>query len=355
MGLQKERDQVPGFGAQGVRGPSSNTSCPLLPVPLSNTKNFSEAIVKRKKSLMIWFYAILLCACAGADPVRNPLPPDRIAGMNELTKGNDRYQKGCYPQALAHFFKAHEIFAAGDHISAVAMSLNNIGNVYRATGDLNSALLFYEEAFISYMDLKNQQGALLSLSNKAAALIDAGRFSEADSVFARAEKISAAGSKPFGPLLRNRGVLLLKKEDYPGAQSLLDIALKNTDPLNLPEYGAVTFALGTLMAKTDRADEAVRYFKAALSADQSAAYYKGMADDLTAIGSVYLGRGHAEEAVGFYKRAVKIYALIQNKPKVDATRKLLTEASQKAGMSIALTEFFVEKWTRGEVLETPCR
>jgi tetratricopeptide (TPR) repeat protein len=103
--------------------------------------------MNRKINIAICFYALLLCACATADTAKNLLPPDTIAGMNELNKGNHYYQKGCYPQAFEHFFKAHERLVASDHMAGVAMSLNNIGNVYRATGDLNSALLFYEEAF----------------------------------------------------------------------------------------------------------------------------------------------------------------------------------------------------------------
>ncbi|MDF1594142.1 MAG: tetratricopeptide repeat protein [Desulfobacterales bacterium] len=311
--------------------------------------------MKGKTSLMIWFLALLLCACAGGNTLKNSLPPDSTAGANELIKGNDRYQRGCYPQALAHFFKAHERFTASDHMAGSAMIMNNIGNVYRAVSDLNSALLFYEEAYIAYMDLKNQDGALQSLTNKAAALIDVNRFEEAANEIARAEKIAAGNPKLFGPLLRNQGVLLLKKGDYPRAQSLLDAALKNTDPLNLPETAAVNFALGTLMVKTDRPGEAIHHFKAALSADRSSSYYMGTADDLAAIGSVHLSRGYAELAVGYFKRAVKIYALLRNQPKVDATRNLLVEASQKAGMNIELTEFFVEKWSREEASERPCR
>lgn len=313
--------------------------------------------MKRHATLMIviGFFALQLSACAGGSTVKNPLPPDSIAGMNELTKGSDRYQKGCYPQALTHFFKAHERFTASDHTVGIAMSLNNIGNVYRALGDLKSALLFYEEAAISYVDLKNHEGALQSLSNKAAALIDADRFKEAEQELARAEKIVAGNRKPFGPLLRNRGVLLLKKGDYPSARNVLDAALKNTDPFNLPEVAAVNFAVGTLLVKTNRSDEAIRHFSAALSADRSSSYYLGIGDDLTAIGSVHLGRGNAKQAVGFFKRAVKIYALIGNKPKVEAVWNQLVEASQKAGMNIALTEFFVERWVRGESLEMPCR
>ncbi|MEW6671539.1 MAG: tetratricopeptide repeat protein [Thermodesulfobacteriota bacterium] len=311
--------------------------------------------MNHKILLIIGFSALFLCACTGAGIDRKPLPPDSIAGMNELGKGNDRYQKGCYPQALEHFLRAHERFAASDHIAGTAISFNNIGNVYRALGDPNSALLFFEEAYISFMDLKDHEGALQSLSNKAAALIDANRIADADREFARAQKIADAGRKPFGPLLRNRGMLLLKKGDYPGAQALLDNALKNTDPLDLTESAAVQFALGNLMQKTNRPDEALRHFEAALAADQAVSHYKGMADDLAAIGSVHLDRGNAEQAAGFFKRAVKIYALIRNKAKVEATRGQLAEAAQKAGMGMELTDFFVEKWSRGEASEKPCR
>jgi hypothetical protein len=59
--------------------------------------------------------------------------------------------------------------------------------------------------------------------------------------------------------------------------------------------------------------------------------------------------------VGYFKRAVKMYALIQNRPKLEAARNLLMQASQKAGMDMELTEFFVERWNRGESLETLCR
>jgi tetratricopeptide (TPR) repeat protein len=186
-------------------------------------------MMKRKKNLILCFFGMLLFACAGTGTVNNRLPPDAVAGMSELNKGSDRYQKGCHRQALEHFFKAHERFAAADHVAGVAMSLNNIGNVYRAVGDLKSTLLFYEEAAILYADLKNHEGALQSLSNKAAALIDANRFEDADHELARAEKIASGSSKSFGPLLRNRGVLLLKKGEYPSAHSLLDAALNNTD------------------------------------------------------------------------------------------------------------------------------
>ncbi len=314
----------------------------------------NESLMISKKIWIMCCLGLFLSACSAGGGARTPVSSDVAAGLTALNKGVELYQKGCSEQALELFLKAHERMTACDHVPGVAMSLNNIGNVYRRIGDPGSALLFYEEAAGLYAGLGNPVGAVQSLSNKAAALIDAGRFDEADRELFRAEKIMGAGN-PFGPLLRNRGVLLFKKEDYSASQAFLEAALKNTDSANLPELASVHVALGNLMIKTEQWDEAVHHFEAALAADQAASYYQGIADDLAAIGSVYHRKGDAPHAVGYFKRAVKIYALIRNQSKFDSVRTLMQEAARKAGLNLDLTEFFLEKWNKGDTLEKPCR
>lgn len=61
------------------------------------------------------------------------MPEHITAGMKEIARGIARYNKGCYKDSLEYFFGAHELFVASDQLSGVAMSLNNIGNVYRIT------------------------------------------------------------------------------------------------------------------------------------------------------------------------------------------------------------------------------
>lgn len=320
-----------------------------------NGMDLAETLMNRKTRLIIGFCALLLWACSSGGPTRDPIPPARLDGMNELNKGNARYQQGCYRQSLEYFFRAHELFTAADQLGGVAMSMNNIGNVYRAVGDLKSALLFYEEACRLYTGLHDRRGALQSLSNKAAALIDADKLDQAQKEIARAAEINGPERPPFAPLLKNRGLLQLKEGDDARAGQLLNEALKNTDPEDLSEFAAVNFALGSLLQATGRPDEAVRHFEAALSADRSASYYRGIADDLTALGSVCESRGDAQAAAGFFERAVKIYALIQDSAKVDATLDRLAAAARKAGIDPDITNFFVERWKRGEILEKPCR
>lgn len=80
------------------------------------------------------------------------------------------------------FFRAHELFVASDQLSGVAMSLNNMGNVHGARGDIVSALLFFYESLAIYSDIGDPLGRVQVLCNKATALIDTGRFEKYEKI-----------------------------------------------------------------------------------------------------------------------------------------------------------------------------
>lgn len=311
--------------------------------------------MKLKSVAALCFCAFTAFACAGLNPAEEQLHTDHAAAIKELQKGNSWYQRGCYRQSLESFFRAHELLAASDRFAEMATVMNNIGNVYRATGDPNSAILFFDEAFSFYMDRGDTSGALQALSNKAAALIDAGRLDDAEKLIIDAETLSADTTDHFAPLLRNKGVVSLKKGDYPSAENLFKLALKNTDPENHAEFASLNFAMGTLMVTTGRSSGAIGFFEAALAADRSAPYHKGIADDLAAIGAIYHDLGKHEKAVILFKRAVRIYALIQNEQKADETLSLLADVSEKAGTNPTVTEYFIKRWLDEETLEKSCR
>jgi len=100
------------------------------------------------------------------------------------------------------------------------MSLNNMGNVYRVTGDIDSTLLFFDESLAIYSDIDDPLGGVQVLCNKAAALIDGGRLETAETVLNTAEEIAEKNRISFGPLLSNRGILLIKKAQYKRAEAL---------------------------------------------------------------------------------------------------------------------------------------
>ncbi len=310
--------------------------------------------MKRLFTFPILFLAFFLFACAGGSTTKKTPEPSN-AGIKEITRGNTRYKKGCFKDSLRYFFKAHELFTASDQPSGVAMSLNNIGNVYRATGDIESAVLFFDEALYIYESIADKKGSIQVLSNKAAALIDSNMLEEAVKTLKNAEDIAEKNKIVFGPLQNIRSILFIKKKEYKLAEETLQKAIANADPENLSEYANINFALGNLMLETKRYKNAVDFFKAALEADRLSGFSKGIADDLAAIGSAYLLQEKNELAINFLKRSIKVYALNRNHKKVLEIMKQLEKASEKTDFSIDVTKHFVNRWLEGKTYQNPCK
>jgi tetratricopeptide (TPR) repeat protein len=309
--------------------------------------------MKRFDAFFITLFVLFCFACAGGNSAKK-IPEHITAASKEMTRGITRYNKGCYKASLEYFFRAHELFVASDQLSGVAMSLNNIGNVYRVTGDIDSAVLFFDESLAIYADIGNHLGGVQVLSNKAAALIDGNRLKKAEKVLNTAEETAKKNRILFGPLLSNRGILLIKKMEYKRAEELMQMALANTDPENLSEFAAANFGLGNLMFETKRYEKAIDFFKTALKADRLSGFNKSIADDLAAIGSACLRLGKNKLAVNFLKRSVEIYALIGNNEKVHNVMEKLEKVSEKTGIDLSITKHFVKRWLEGKAFESLC-
>ncbi|MFB3924893.1 MAG: tetratricopeptide repeat protein [Syntrophales bacterium] len=313
---------------------------------------FNKRSTSRAKILLLCACALLL-SCAG-DPARS-MPAHLTSGAEQIKKGNAFYQKGCYRTAQEHFYRAHDLYSASDQPGGVAMSLNNIGSVFRASGDAQSALLFFDEAVSIYTDIGDRAGLRQALSNKAAALIDKGDLDEAEALIEKASGIYPdENRKPFIPLLRNKGVLLTKQKKYWEAEEVLRRALVNSNPDNLPERATLHFALGNLMLETGRAKESIEHFQAALSADRISGFYRGMADDLSRLGQVCFQSGDYRAAAGYWKRSARIYYLVGLKKEAEQTMDQLRTAAQKAGVDTDVVEHFARRWEEGKKLENPC-
>jgi tetratricopeptide (TPR) repeat protein len=145
-----------------------------------------------KQSWLILAALMIFAAisCAGGNAAvkePDPLEPAR----KELHKGIAWYQKGCYHNALPHLLRAHEHFTAYDELPGIAMSLNNIGNVYGKLGDPESAILFFESSQSIYRDLDDIGGAVQALSNQSAVLITINKLDAAEATLEAAPKTIA--------------------------------------------------------------------------------------------------------------------------------------------------------------------
>jgi len=308
--------------------------------------------MKRCIIIIMLLFISMLSACAGNNVVKKS---DEITlGIKEIKKGTYLYKKGCYNRSLEHFLRAHELFVFSDDLSGVAMSMNNIGNVYRETGCISSATQFFDESYRMFLYINDIKGAVQALSNKTAALIECGGLEEASNVLSLAESLAKNNKKLSATLLKNRGILLIREKEFKSAEDILKKALDKVEPANFSEIAAINFALGNLMVETKRSKNAVEYFKKALSADQSSGFIKGIADDLAAIGTVYYNQDKYEPAVNFFNRSINIYALMGNEKKAHKIMEFLIKSSEKANINISITKNFVKRWLEGKSLENLC-
>ena len=309
-----------------------------------------------KRICLLWviIFCFFIVACGGGGK-KTRKPEHLVAGAKEIQKGIAWYQKGCYKRALGYFLRAHESFVLSDQLHGVAMSLNNIGNVYRHMDKIVDAILLFEESFDIYWDLKNKASAVQVLSNKAAALIDDNQLGKASAILSLAKEIAQKNALNDKPLLHNHAILLIKQKEFKQAEEILGRALETTDPTNLSAVATVNFAFGNLNLARGKYAEAVKYFKITLDADRSRGFYKGMADTLAALGTAFVGLGQSAQAADYYKRSIQIYALIENKKKVRQTMDAFEKAAKTANLDTRVTKYFVGKWSKGQAFQGPCQ
>ncbi len=309
--------------------------------------------MKTCRIIIILLSITILSACAGSNHAIKK-SDKTISGIKEIKKGTSLYKKGCYKRSLEHFLRAHELFVFSDDLRGVAISMNSMGNVYRATDCISSAIHFFDESCRIFLYIKDTEGAVRAFSNKSAALIEDDRLEEASNVLSLAESLAKNNKKLSATLLKNRGILLIRKKEFKSAEDTLKKACKKVETSNLLEKAAINFALGKLMFETKRSEDAVEYFKEALSADQSSGFSKGTADDLAAIGTVYYNQDKYELAANFFNRSIKIYALMKNEKKAHEIMELLIKSSEKANINISVTNNFVKRWLEGKSLKSLC-
>jgi tetratricopeptide (TPR) repeat protein len=300
---------------------------------------------------LVLFFVILAASCGGNKDV--VVPEHFSAGSVQTDKGMPFYERGCYERALDHFYRANELFTAIGDSRGMAMSANNIGVVYRAMDEAAAAIPFFEDALRMYRSLGDQEDVRQTLSNLAAAQVDTGDYGSAGKNIDEALKIQIR-RKPFAPAMTVKGILLAKQGDVKGAEAMFREALDHIDKRNPAGAAAANYAMGDLLLGTARYKEAVAYFERALESDRKAGFYKGIADDLTALGRCSAGLRDDGSAVNDWEQSVRIYALLGMEEKVRATMGMLEEAAKRSNRDIALTRALVDRWVKGDMTESLC-
>jgi tetratricopeptide (TPR) repeat protein len=300
---------------------------------------------------IVLVFVLVSASCGGTKEV---IVPEHInAGSVQTSKGMPFFERGCYARALEHFYRANELFTAIGDSRGMAMSMNNIGVVYRGMGEAAAAIPFFEDALRMYRSLGDQEDVRQTLSNLAAARVDTGNYAAAEKNIDEALKIQV-GRKPFAPAMTVKGILQARQGDVNGAEAMFKEALKNVDKKNPAGAAAANYAMGELLRGASRYQEAVPYLEKALENDRTAGFYSGIADDLTALGRCSAALRDDASAVNFWEQSVRIYALLGMGEKVRATMGMLEEAAKRSNRDISLTRALADRWLKGEMTESLC-
>ena len=308
--------------------------------------------MNRKKWVIGLFVAIVLVvgvAC-GHKPVQTQSRELKAATF-EIIEGNRWYMKGCYEKAFGHFANAYERYSISDNEDGVARSLNNLGSLYRAKKDWDSALLFFDEAARIYSRMGNYTDLTQTLSNKASVYIDRDMPAKAESALNDADKTARDHGVIYPPLLSNRAMLCITQKKMGDAKKLLATALMQTSSAKPFEYATILHAMGLCMEKDGDHAQALSYYTKALEIDRNEQFVRSIAMDLDAIGSVYLTMGDHENAADYLYRSLKIHTLLADSNGAEQTSKKLKICIEAMGDKkpiTRITDYFLKRWAADE-------
>jgi tetratricopeptide (TPR) repeat protein len=298
------------------------------------------------RTLLILATALVCLTCASA-PAPSKVPEDIHLGVRHLNQGAVEYQKGCYLKALQHIQESHERFAVVDDLPGSAASLNTLANIYYRLDDLQSALLVYDEAIALFERLGQKSGLARALANKSAALIAVGRLDEASRCLDHADEISKNAHIMESLRLKTRALLCIARENPRGAETLLIAALKTAAQSEREFLADIHYTLAQLKMSIQKSQDAVSHLQTALSLDRASGAYFSIGLDLAALGSCYENLADSAEAVNYYKRSLKIFALLEARSKVQWVRSRLESSAGKAGLNLEPILHWTEQWASG--------
>ena len=298
----------------------------------------------------------LFTACAmGSGPPPERQPRDLHQSIRYLNKGTRYYNKGCYAKAVYHFQKAHEIFAVADNLQGAADSLNSMANAYYRLDDMTSAVLVYDEALGYYQLLDDKQGQVRALTNKSAALAGSGMIEEAESALDQADALAGGKEILSGQRKKARAILKIKTGHVEEAKRLMQSAMRAIPRSEAAQYASAQYTMGYILLRSHNPKEAIANVEKALTFDRRLSSYFAIAQDLETLGDCHAEMGQHARAVNFYKRSIKIFALLDRPEKVAQILPHLQKSASIAVVGVDATLHWVKQWLEGQLEIGICR
>lgn len=294
-----------------------------------------------KLAVLFIFASICIACVAGPSPER--ASKQLREGIYYQNKGAELFTKGCYQRAMAYFQDAHQIYTAADNQAGVVWALNSIADTYFRLDDMKSALLAYSEAVAISAYEKRSSDLARALTSEAAALVALSRLEEAASILDRVGEMPDKNGQE-ALYLKTRALLLMREKKPQQAEAFLKRALRAPGGDEDGIASSIHFSMGRLLMQTDQPERARRQFEEALALDRKEARHQDIAGDLEAIATTLAAVGDHTGATHFFKRSVKIYALLKDRRQVEAVLSSMEKSASLANIDIRATVHWVQTW-----------
>lgn len=196
-----------------------------------------------------------------------------------LQEGIYLFRTEQFELALEKFKQALELYERASDHSNMALTLNNIGEVYRHLGQYNQALNFYQKALLIRQEIRDRQGE--------------------------------------GRTLNSIGLLYQSQSQYPQALEFYQQALSIIQALNdKAAEGTILNNIGGIYRQTGKHLQAIETYKQALEIHRALNDFLGEGVVLSNLGVTYFRLGEYSQSLALYQKALEIFTAHQAKSKI---------------------------------------
>ena len=221
--------------------------------------------------------------------------------------------------------------------NAIALSANNLGYYALKTGDVASAIKYFQQALSAYTVLNRPEAISLAQAQLAFALDQAGRDDEALTYYREAARSFETQSKarPLPYINALQGIIYLQKNDTLTSRALIDKALQQLSVMNeTTARNKLITRIGEIYLERNNYSKAINNFSSQLKNARGRNDETALA--LRNIGITYFKKGDFETAVDYFSRslAIKDNVLVK-KLLQDCYLKIVTVSSFKKDFDTA--------------------
>lgn len=240
------------------------------------------------------------------------------------------YYLGNYPKALEFYNEAIKIQKKIGDKKIIAATTQNIGGIYVDIKDYSNAMIYSKKANALYNELKDSIGISHNLNGAGKIYMMQKQYTKAYDFFrqalAIADKIDDKQKKI--EVLYNLGELFNIQGNINKSLSYYNLCLASSQKINSLQYIGITqVAIGTILNKSGKSDDAVKKCKTGLSIAENLGAVSLKKDACKCLYEAFKAKGNAGLALSFYEKSNAFKDSLQSE---ETSNKILNMEFQKA-------------------------